>query len=189
MNKEKFDLEFRELFTRNNRESDSLFIYIRMRLNQYNLNKLYEPNYILNEVYSRGIKALEEGKTINSILGWIRGTGFNVIRELSKKKSKTKSFEELSEKESKYVTKSLNLRQQDATLQNWVEEVNNEVELLNEALKKLTPEEQRLLNYKEIRGLSWQEIASLEEYQGIKPSALRKRKERIIKKLCEFCHS
>ncbi|GGA54054.1 sigma-70 family RNA polymerase sigma factor [Okeania sp. KiyG1] len=61
--------------------------------------------------------------------------------------------------------------QQDGTIQDRVEEANNKVELLNEALKKLTLEEQRLLNYKEIQGLSWQEIAILEEYQGITPSA------------------
>ncbi|NER06205.1 MAG: sigma-70 family RNA polymerase sigma factor, partial [Okeania sp. SIO3C4] len=138
-----------------------------------------QQNDILNEVYLRGIKALEEGKTINSLSGWIRGTAYNYIRELSRK-------------ESKYVTKSLDWlqdSQQDGTLQDRVEKANNKVELLNEALKKLTLEEQRLLNYKEIQGLSWQEIASLEEYQGITPSALRKRKERIIKKLREFCHS
>ncbi|MDY7007697.1 MAG: sigma-70 family RNA polymerase sigma factor [Cyanobacteriota bacterium] len=160
-----------------------------MRINQFKLNNFYQPNDILNKVYLRGIKALEGGKTINSISGWIRGTAYNYIRELSRKKSKTKSFEELSKKESKYVTKSLNLLQQDGIIQDRVEEANNKVELLNEALKNLTLEEQRLLNYKEIQGLSWQEIASLEEYQGITPSALRKRKERIIKKLREFCHS
>ncbi|MEM1173127.1 MAG: hypothetical protein AAGJ08_29720 [Cyanobacteria bacterium P01_H01_bin.35] len=79
MNRESFDLEFRELLHRNNPESDSLFIYIWMRLNQYKLNKLYQPNDILNEVYTRGIKALEKGKTINSISGWIRGTAYNYI--------------------------------------------------------------------------------------------------------------
>ncbi|NEO57498.1 MAG: sigma-70 family RNA polymerase sigma factor [Okeania sp. SIO3B5] len=89
-----FDLEFRELSRRNNRESDSLFVYIWMRLKQYKLNKFYQQNDILNEVYLRGIKALEEGKTINSLSGWIRGTAYNYIRELSRK-------------ESKYVTKSL----------------------------------------------------------------------------------
>ncbi|NEP82185.1 MAG: hypothetical protein F6K39_31000 [Okeania sp. SIO3B3] len=87
---------------------------------------------------------------------WIRGTAYNYIRELSRKKSKTKSFEELGETESKYITKSLNLLQQNGTLQDRFEEANNKVELLNEALKKLTLEEQRLLNYKEIQGLSWQ---------------------------------
>ena len=189
MKKESFDLEFCELLHRNSHESDSLFVYIWMRINQFRLNKFYQPNDILNEVYKRGIKALEEGKTINSVSGWIRGTAYNYIRELSRKKSKTKSFEELSEKESKYVTKSLNLLQKYATIQDRFEKANNKIELLNEALKKLTLEEQRLLNYKEIQGLSWQEIASLEEYQGITPSALRKRKERVIKKLREFCHS
>ncbi|GGA54061.1 sigma-70 family RNA polymerase sigma factor [Okeania sp. KiyG1] len=60
---------------------------------------------------------------------------------------------------------------------------------MKEGLKKLTPDEQKLLNHKVVQGLSWQEIASLEEYQGITPSALRKRKERIIKKLRKFCYS
>ncbi|MGD1716614.1 sigma-70 family RNA polymerase sigma factor [Dapis sp. BLCC M172] len=187
MSRESFNLEFRELLSRNNCESDSLFVYIRMRLNQFKLNKLYQPNDILNEVYMRGIKALEEGKTINSILGWIRGTAYNYIRELSRQESKTKSFEELSMKESNYVTKSL--LQQEESLQPQVEEVNNKVEQLNEALKNLTPEEQKLLNYKTVQGLSWQEIHNLEEYQGITPSALRKRKERIIKKLRQCYHS
>ncbi len=130
---------------------------------------------------------MEEGKTINIFSGWIRGTAYNYIRELSRKESKTKSFEELNMKESKYVTKSL--LQQDVSLQAQVEEVNNKLELLNEALKKLTSEEQKLLNYKAVQDLSWQEIESLEEYQGITQSALRKRKERIIKKLHQCYHS
>lgn len=179
MNKESFDLEFCELLRRNSHESDSLFVYIRMRINQFRLNKFYQPNDILNEVYKRAIKALEEGKTINSVSGWIRGTAYNYIRELSRK-------------ESKYVTKNLDWlqdSQQDGTLQDRVEEANNKVELFNEALKKLTPEEQKLLNYKVFQNLSWQEIQSLEEYQGFTESALRQRKARIIKKLREFCHS
>jgi len=179
INKEKVDSVFRELLRRNNPDSNSLFVYIRMRLKQFNLNKLYEPYEIFNEVYCRGMKALQKGKTINSISGWTRATSFNVIRELSRQRPK-------------FITNNPNNledRKQVEPLQNWVEEIDSKTELLSEALEKFTPEEKKLLNYKVVEGLSWQKIQNLKEYQDITVSALRKRKERILKKLREFYHS
>ena len=190
MKKEEFDSYFEKLFRQDDPENYYLLYGCFQRtLKKFNLDKFYQPEYILIEAYFRGVKALKKGKTINTLSSWIRGTGLNYIRELNREKSKTKSFEELSPKESKYVTESLNLLQQDGSLEDQSEKIKNKVKLLKKALKKLTPEQQKLLNYKAVEKFSWKEIESFEEYLGTKLPTLRKRKERIVKKLLKFFHS
>lgn len=86
--KEKFDSYFEKLLRRDDPESYLLYAFLKRTLKQFHLDKFYEPNDILNEVYCRTIKALEKGTIIHSFSGWVRATGFNCVREFSRKEKK-----------------------------------------------------------------------------------------------------
>jgi len=175
--KDIFDLEWENLLSSNT--NNSLFLaFIRRSLKQFNLDKGYTETDIVNEVYLRGVKTLQKGKVIESLSGWIRGVAYNYIRELSREKSRLVQLEDYyldEEKNVKEVGKNLTEIED--------EELLSQLELVSEDFKKLTLQEQKLLFYKVIEDWSWQEIQGLEEFQCFTPSALRKRKERIMKKL------
>ncbi|MEM1169746.1 MAG: sigma-70 family RNA polymerase sigma factor [Cyanobacteria bacterium P01_H01_bin.35] len=181
--KEQFDLEWENLLSPN--ANDSFFLaFIRRSLKQFHLDQAYTEAHIISEVYLRGVEALQKGKTIKSFLGWVRGVAYNYIRELSREKSKLLQLEDHhlnKEEKAKEVGKNLTEIQD--------EELLSKLELVSEAFKNLTPEEQMLLIYKVIEDWSWQEIQGLEEFQDFTLAALRKRKERIVKKLHQSYHS
>ncbi|MDJ0517357.1 MAG: sigma-70 family RNA polymerase sigma factor [Trichodesmium sp. MO_231.B1] len=174
--KDQFDSEWENLLSPDG--SDSFFlVFIRRSLKQFHLDRAYTEVDIINEVYSRGVKTLQKGETIKSFLGWIRAVAYNYIRELSREKSKLLQWEDYHlQKEKNFIE-----------IQD--EELQSKLELVSQALKELTPEEQKLLRYKIIEDWSWKKIQGLEEYKDFTLSALRKRKERIVKKLHLSYHS
>lgn len=177
-----FDLEFANLLSPNNASGDFFFAFIRRSLKQFHLDKAYTETDIMSEVYWRGVKTLQKGVIIESFLGWIRAVAYNYIRELSRERSKSVQLEEYHLPEQKRA----NILEQ-----NPIEDENLKLklELVSIAFKKLNPEQQKLLRYKVIEDLSWRKIQGLGEYQDFTVPALRKRKERILKKLHLLYHS
>ena len=174
--KDQFDLEWENLLSPDG--SDSFFlVFIRRSLKQFNLDQTYTEADIINEVYSRGVKTLQKGGNIKSFLGWIRAVAYNYIRELSREKSRLVQLQEY------------HLQNEKNLIEIEDEELQSKLKLVSEAFKELTPEEQKLLRYKVIEDWSWKKIQGLEEYKDFTLSALRKRKERIVKKLHLSYHS
>ncbi|MGD1701385.1 SAV_2336 N-terminal domain-related protein [Dapis sp. BLCC M229] len=175
-----FEIEFANLLSPNNSDGSFLLTFIRRSLKQFNLDRAYTEDDILSEVYLRGVKTLQEGKTIRNFLPWIRAVVYNYIRELSREKLKSVQLESYHlQPEYKKAVKQ--------NLYNLYKYVKFNPELASAsialAFKKLTPDEKKLLQYKVIEDLSWEKIQSLEEYQDFTLSDLRKWHERILKKL------
>jgi DNA-directed RNA polymerase specialized sigma24 family protein len=71
----------------------SLYLLIASQLKQYNLQDSYNAAFILNECYVRGVRAIDQGKSISSPIAWLRLTSRNVIRELGRETLKAKGLE------------------------------------------------------------------------------------------------
>jgi len=142
----------------------------KCRLKQFHLLGIYEPDEVLNEAVLRLIKALHKGNTIPIPEAWIKRTGFNIMREMSRKQ-KCENLDESVVASGEDI--SLNLIKQE------------ESERVHDAVQKLSPENQQLINLRFFLGLSWSQIAQHLNQNGNKVAVdtLRKRGERAIKEL------
>ena len=89
-----FDREFHLMLTSGSSEGCSMLAFIGRTLTQFRLNNSYNPSYILNDAYMRGIKFIESGGRIDNPLAWTRSTAYNIIRELSRELKKFLPLEE-----------------------------------------------------------------------------------------------
>ncbi|NEQ86413.1 MAG: hypothetical protein F6K26_42020, partial [Moorea sp. SIO2I5] len=134
--REKFESAVKHLFNKTSLETKeaksyaALFNGIKSKIRQFNLPD-YQIYDVINETYVRGIKLLESGQEIKNPRAWIRGTSFNVIREMSRKQNKEQSWDS-------------NLREHQIALEdsNSLDSANyddEDLRLLELALKKLHP--------------------------------------------------
>jgi RNA polymerase sigma factor (sigma-70 family) len=145
-------------------------------LKQFNLFGIYEPDEVLNEAVLR-FKALHKGKKVPNPEAWIKKTGFNFVREMSRKRK----CQNLDHNTLESVVASV----EDINLDLIKQEESDRV---HDALKKLSLENQQLLKLRFFQGLSWSEIAQhLTTQNGNKVvvETLRKRGERAINQLRE----
>lgn len=173
--KKTWESEFLALTDYKSLSGRSVYAYIRQQLLFFHLSGYYSENYIINEVYLRGISKIDK---INNLRPWIKGTARLVIKELARKDSKVissdgESFFELIQEEE--------------------EETNLEesIETLNKALKQLNPIDQRLVNLKIVENKSWSEIRDVMRNEGHGDeleATWRKRKERTMRKLRKIYH-
>ncbi|BAZ39672.1 hypothetical protein NIES4101_56260 [Calothrix sp. NIES-4101] len=177
---ERFFEEFQVLLNSGSPSGISMLAFIKRSLKQFNLLECYSPSEILSDAFMRGVERIERGEQIENPLGWIRATAFNIIRERSRSQARVLQLEEswLESSPSSGVTPN--------------EELTENFQLVEMALKMLNPDEQELLTLKIIDNLSWKEI--VEQYQergftDVSEGTLRKRKERILKRLRKIYHS
>ena len=160
----------------------SLFISVTRWLKQYRISGLYSPPYIINEAYLRGENSIcKKGQKISNYLAWLRRTCFNIIREISRKEVKSLPLliEPIEESRGNYTDN----HDRDFNL-------DREMMCVKLAFQILEPEDQELLNLKIVDGLSWKDIRKELSLRGMNftESALRKRKERALKKLRDHYH-
>jgi DNA-directed RNA polymerase specialized sigma24 family protein len=109
----------------------------KSRLKQFHLLGIYEPDEVLNEAVLRLIKALQKGNTIPIPEAWIKLTGLNIVREMKRRKQKCQNLDPTNIPESVFASgEDINL---DLIKQEYSDRVHD-------ALKKLSPENQELLN-------------------------------------------
>lgn len=176
-----FDQAFQEINQKGNRSTISIWVFIGNTLRQKKLSGLYTEQAILNEVYIRGISAIESGHTINNPFGWARTTSFNYIRELQRKHRKHLSFQEDLDSLSTYSD------QDDDDKSGYDEHCQLKIQT---ALEQLSPLDQEVLRLKVVERLSWQEIRESLVQSGFghyELSSLRKRKSRALKLLRNKC--
>lgn len=169
----RFNCECLELLRPNNSNGIVLLAFLKRLLKQFRLNGCYTEMYIFNEAYVRAYKLIKQkGEAIKNPLTWLKKTGCNIIYELSRKQQTSVPFEEANQ-----VHLDFNPISDEVLEANW--------EKVKAAFQQLSIEEQRLINLKIVQGLSWREICNIyhQEGQPYKEEALRKKKERIIKKL------
>ena len=90
----KINATYEEIITRENSSARALFPFIRGKLCQYRLLPLYDEIAILQEVYSRTVIKILEGREIINQYAWIRSVAFRYIRELNRKHGRSTGIDE-----------------------------------------------------------------------------------------------
>jgi RNA polymerase sigma factor (sigma-70 family) len=147
--------------------------FIKARLKSFNLNGQYSPDDIVNECFLRWHKAVEDGKEIPVLDGWMRKTAFNVIRELSRRNRKVDLREPTD------LAESLPDAQEEA------DGDDEQHQTVHQALKQLSQEKQELLEFRFFQNLSWDDITDVYASRGQKNTSqtLRKRGQRAMDEL------
>jgi len=176
--RKKLDEAFEELLDPESSIGRGLFLSIRRTLDQFRLGGLYNEACVINEVYLRAIKLINQGKCIENYSAWGRSTAYNYIRELSRSHKKIKPFDEnISDIEHQTVSE---------------EAMNEDLLTIRKAFQKLNPQEQQILFLSTIQEISFKQISELLSQDGgkeKKESTLRKAKQRALKRLRENYHS
>ncbi|WP_158026584.1 sigma-70 family RNA polymerase sigma factor [Moorena producens] len=153
---------------------------IKSKLRQFNLPD-YQIYEVITETYLRGIKLLESGEEIEKPRAWIRRTSFNVIREMSRKQKN---------KQKKEKSWDANFKEHQIALEdsNSLDSENSEEEnfkLLELALQKLEPKDNKLIVLRHIKGLSWKQVVNHLASKGedITEASARQRGNRALKRL------
>ncbi|AOX01660.1 hypothetical protein BJP34_21420 [Moorena producens PAL-8-15-08-1] len=149
---------------------------IKKNLRQFNFPD-NQVDDVIHKAYLRGIKLLDSGQEIENPRAWIRATSFNVIREMSRKQNKEQSWD------SNLIERQL-ARQASNSLSSANSEDEN-LKLLELALQKLEPKDNKLIVLRHIEGLSWQQVVSHLASKGedITEASARQRGNRALKRL------
>lgn len=165
----------------NDPQGIAVYAAINRSLFQFHLQGLYDPAYILHEVYLRALESIWiKQQCIYRPIPWIKGAGYNIVRELSRQEGKTESLEDNQD--------------WDYESQRYPEsefKPNVEYALITLAYQRLTPEDRRILKLCLVDELSYQEIRAIYAADGcdISSVALRKQKSRALKRLRDVYHS
>ena len=156
-------------------DMDGFQKFILAKLRSVGLERHYNPDDILNECLLRWYKAVENGKSIPSLAGWMRVTAFNVISELSRETKRANPYDPS-------LLENL--------LADAVDEAGSEGEddpqlVVRKALNALSDDKRELLELRFFHNLSWNEIADHFKVRGEKVSVptLRKRGQRAVEEL------
>ncbi|NEP28280.1 sigma-70 family RNA polymerase sigma factor [Moorena sp. SIO3I6] len=184
--REKFESAVKHLFNQTSLETKeatfyaALFNGIKKKLRQFNFpdDQIYE---VINETYLRGIKLLDSGQEIENPRAWIRATSFNVIREMSRKQKKEQS------RDSNLIERQIAL--EDSNSLDSANYDDEDLRLLELALQKLEPKDNKLIVLRHIEGLSWQQVVSHLASKGedITEASARQRGNRALKRLRKIC--
>jgi RNA polymerase sigma factor (sigma-70 family) len=162
----------------------SVFPFIKGKLKQFHLDN-FNVYDIINEVYIRGVKLIESGQPIRKPFAWIRGTAFNVIREISRNQTKWKLVDYSSVEYAVASEEAKNsLVSEDA--------INEYLKSLQMSVQELEPKDRQILELWKVKGLSWKEVAKNLDLNGEEvPSlpTLRKRGERALERLRQKYYS
>ena len=174
--KQQFDEAINHLLSSDSQTCLATLGFIQAKLCQFNLD--CDINVVMNEVYLRGVKFVENGKEIRSPFSWIRGTALNVIREMSRRQKKITVNSSL-----------LEVYLDTTSVEPEPEGLFGETEWskLESVLTKLRPDEQNVLNLRWVKGLSWKDVAQALSKNGqeVQEGTARKRGGRAFGHLRE----
>lgn len=173
-----FLAEFQLLYQSSDAAGISVRTAIHRYLSQFKLRQI-DTIEVLDEVFIRGERLTASGEVqILNVPAWARRTAFNYIRELTRQQKRTGE---------------LDREVPDESSNSWLDRQTYTIDraLLNLSLQRLDSEEKRLLHLKIVEACSWTEIQLLFQLQGktISVTALRKKKERALKRLRQIYHS
>ena len=132
-------------------KNTSLWSFVNRTLRQFNINDIYSEVDVILETADIGRKKIKEGEIINNPGGYFRVVAYNVVRNLSQKEKRQKKIAQ----KLKHITESIHYPEYAIS-----EEITeNQVELLCKNWKKLSKLEQKILKLREIKDLSWEQIA------------------------------
>jgi len=172
----KFDQFFQTLFAIESPYADPLFGFIQNLLYKYRLSNAYEVKDILIEVYSRGVKHIEKGESIEKLCAWSKKVALNVIRE----------FYRAAEQVSYYDLDTVPYLA--STSEDFLSQLDfeSDIRLLHLSLDALPSQDRQIIWFQFFEGLSWKEISVRLAQQGeaeISENALRQRGHRALKRM------
>lgn len=178
---DKFQNEFKTIITKGSSEGFSIFSFTQRELIKFHLERRYSTAHLLSEAHFKGIEHIISGGIIINPTGWIRGTIYRTIRELSRDTRKQRLRELPLEEEITADSREILDPQ----------ELVEDFSLVRQALNKLDPLNQRIITLKVVRRLSYQSISEMlleEGYGSHTVTALRARKSRALKDLRRIYH-
>jgi DNA-directed RNA polymerase specialized sigma24 family protein len=146
-------------------------------LKKFRLHSNYDAAFVLNESYVRACKSLDAGKKISNYSAWMRKTGYNFVRELSRDEKKTQNHSEL---DIESISTDDDLNWTDGDLE------TVEQKRMRQAFATLLPLEQAILQLKVIENLRWPEIQTTlitSGFSEISLNSLSQKKSRALRKL------
>ncbi|MBW4441277.1 MAG: sigma-70 family RNA polymerase sigma factor [Plectolyngbya sp. WJT66-NPBG17] len=174
----KFNVHFVKLLNPKSPSGLALFAFLRRILRQFHLETAYSEAYLLNEAYLRAHRLIQSnGVAILNPAAWLRKVAFNIVQELNRAQLATDPFDETADSIAPSTIPNTTLKR--------------ELEVLKKAVQRLDPEEQKLLNLKIVEEQSWRSIRLYLVADGFHftEPALRKKKERALRKLREIYHA
>jgi DNA-directed RNA polymerase specialized sigma24 family protein len=180
--KKSLDAGFQELLMRDSSIGLSLWVSVSQSLNQFHLRGAQTEAGIINEVYVRAAKFIDQGGEIDHLISWCRATAYNYIRELSRRSRREESYDRIQS-----IVENCQNRQGLIT----EDAIAEELVIIRRAFDQLTPADRELINLSVVNNLSWRDIRQYFSQQGHpdrNEAALRKAKERAIRRLRENYH-
>lgn len=115
-------------------QQGSLFSFLRWKLTHHHLHGKYSEFEVFSEAYQRATQTLRKGQKIDNLYGWYKGTGYNIIREYSRKEKKQKDLKTKLEGEAKSSSKkhgkvTLNLDEESPILKTIKHSLRNEIDV------------------------------------------------------------
>jgi RNA polymerase sigma factor (sigma-70 family) len=157
-----------------------IFFFIKRTLRQFKLDGQLEESDILSEAYLCVRKKIESGELIQNIPAYLNRVAFNIIRERSKKKKKSKDLHiRLINNSHGVIDTTSRIDDLDS----------NQITILLKALKELNSEDFELIKLRIVKGLSWNEISDNLNYSKDNENKkrlsanTRKKGERALKRL------
>lgn len=170
----RIDAAFENILNPSSSEGVSVLNSVYRTVQQFQLSGRIDVACVLDESYLRAIKYIDEGGTIEKPIAWIRGTSYNYIRELSRESKKLQSLGDLEiESKKDLITDA---------------EIDEDLNAIKLAFTRLSLKEQQLLNLLVVEELSYREVLQQLNEDNLNEPALRKRKERILKKFRKIYH-
>lgn len=169
-----FDQVTQEFFNSKNPVSKELLAYVQRLLYQFRISNKYEAKDILIEVYIRGIKQTEAGKSIDIPIAWIKRASLNVIRERRRELDK---FEEWNVEQEPYLEGTDSISE---------EKCLEALQKMRIAFKRLEPEERQILHLRVVKKMPWKDVSHCLVQSGsavCSENLLRQRGSRALKKL------
>lgn len=163
-------------------ECHNILPFIKFILSKYDLDCLCDELDIFLEAYTRAIDKLKTGYIIQDYISWLKGTAFNIIKELSKKNSSKKKLEFLLiNNEKNEICNQIH------------KEAEQKVDIILQSFQKLSFKDRQILTLSIIEGLSFHEIGDRlvtggQEKQNNEAlqNKLRQHKHRALKRLRQY---
>jgi DNA-directed RNA polymerase specialized sigma24 family protein len=145
------------------------------------MNSYPQDTDVLMEAYLRTRSQIYEGKSIENIPGYLRGVCFKIIQEYSRKRGRFRDLENRLITNDFYLTVS----SIDLSLEGFSDE---QIEVLSQALEKLSPTDVEILKLRIIEELSWDQVverinAKSDGGKRLSNQAARKKGSRALKRL------
>ena len=180
---DRFQGEFTSLLDSDSPSGTAIKFYFKRILMQFNLLGKYCEYYLINEAFIRSIKYIKGGGKVKNVEAWLKKVGLNVVRELSREQQKVSPLileDEIPAPDGEVDPEEIE------------SELRKKLQTAHIAFQMLDEFEQEVINLKVTDKLSWKEIANVLKSRNLgdfSTAALRKRKERILKKLRQNYHN